>query len=189
MRFAADQVIQLHGDSGEGFWLIESGEVTLCRFGAEGEMTVYASLGPGELFGELAHFAGVPRQVDAVAGSAAVLVRIEADLVDHLLAQHPSFARWLLKSLANQLRVALDRIEGFSQMSAQQRIIQLLVEMAQRDGPRIVVTQQRLGELTGTSRITTGQVLRRLARLGHVSLEYRSITVHKPGAMTELHDA
>lgn len=176
-HFAAGAMIQQQGDEGDGFWLIRSGTVTLCRFTPDGGVTVFGVLGPGDLFGELAYFAGLSRQVDALAEDDATLVRIGAPLIEHLLAREPEFAQWLLKSLSNQLRAALDRIEEGRQLSARQRVIRLLVDMARRDGPALTVSQQALGELIGVSRITAGQILRDLAAGGLIRLKYRRISV------------
>ena len=76
LSFAAGQLIQQQGDVGDGFWMIESGRVAICRFAPDGGVTTFAVLGSGDLFGELAHFAGTARQVDAVADDAAVLVAL-----------------------------------------------------------------------------------------------------------------
>lgn len=176
-RFAAGALIQQQGDDGDGFCLIETGTVAMCRFAESGSVTVYAVLGPGDLFGELAHFAGVPRQVDAVADEDAELIWIGASLIDHLLETEPQFARWLLKSIANQLRIALDRIDEDSRLSARVRVVRALVDMARRDGAEIDMTQQALGELLGISRITAGQILRELQAAGLLRLEYRRIVV------------
>lgn len=176
-RFEAGELIQQRGDSGRGFWLVESGEVMICRFGTQGELTVYGVLGEGDLFGELAHFSEIPRQVEVVAETDAVLGRFDPPLIDQLLESEPGFARWLLKSLANQLRAALNRIDGDGQLSAELRIIRRLVDMANRNGRELRLTQQALGELIGISRITVGQVLRKLEKRGLVCLEYRRIVV------------
>lgn len=174
---AAGAMIQSRGDEDDGFWLIAAGSVSVCRFGADGNVTVFAVLGAGDVFGELAHFGGVPRQVDAVAQSDAVLVRIGADLIDRLLAQEPNFARWLLKSLANQLRAALNRIESDRNLSAELRVIRAIVSMARRQGPELSVTQQALADLVGVSRVTTGRVVGKLAQVGLIQLAYRRIEV------------
>lgn len=179
-HFDAGALIQQKGDGGDGFWLIKSGTVSLCRFAADGNVTIFGVLGSGDLFGELAYFAGVTRQVDAIADGKASLVRISAPLIERLLANQPQFARWLLKSLSNQLRTALDQIEGDRQLSAEQRIVRRLLEMVHRDGPVLAISQQQLGELIGVSRVTSGQVLRRLAQNELVSLEYGRIIVLDP---------
>lgn len=145
-----------------------------------GSITVYAVLGPGELFGELAYLAGVSRQVDAVADEDTVLVRISTLLVDGLLETEPMFARWLLKSLVNQLRLALDRIEGDNHLPAQARMIRVLADLTQRNGLEIAITQQALGELIGVSRVTAGHILHELEALQLLRLEYRRIIVIDP---------
>jgi CRP-like cAMP-binding protein len=149
-------------------------------------VTVFGVLGPNDLFGELAYFAGVSRQADALAESDAKLVRIGAPLIERLLATEPEFAHWLLKSLSNQLRVALDRIEEGRQLPAEQRMVRLLTEMARRDDKAIAVSQQTLGELIGVSRITAGQVLRSLARRGLIRLDYRRVTIPDPDRLAML---
>lgn len=179
-HFSAGALIQQKGDDGDGFWLVKSGTVSLCRFAANGDLTVFGVLGSGDLFGELAYFAGVTRQVDVVADEDATLVRINASLIEYLLANEPEFSRWLLKSLSNQLRVAIDRIDGERQLSAQQRLIRLLVEMTRREGGELEISQQKLSELIGVSRVTAGQILRRLAHDGLISLQYGRITVCQP---------
>ncbi|MFM5922924.1 MAG: Crp/Fnr family transcriptional regulator [Novosphingobium sp.] len=185
-RFAAGAIIQQQGDEGRGFWLVETGTVSICRFGPDGTVTIYAILGPGDLFGELAHFAGLTRQVDATAETDAAVVRIDARLIDRLLAEEPDFVRWLLKSLSTQLSAALDRIDRDRNLPALARIARLLSDMALRDGLDLAVTQQSLADVVGVSRITAGKVLGELAQSGLVRLGYRRVTVTDLAALTAL---
>ena len=175
-------------DAGDGFWLVASGTVSLCRFAADGNVTVFGVLGAGDLFGELAYFAGTRRQVDAVADEASRLVSIGPALIERLLASEPEFARWLLKSLSNQLRAAIDQIDGERQLSAEQRLVRLLLDLFGREGAELTISQQRLGELIGVSRVTSGQILRRLAQHGLVSLKYGRITVCDAAGLAALED-
>lgn len=177
MVFSAGQFVQQQGDGSDGFWMIEAGRVAICRFGAEGAVTVFAVLGPGDLFGELAHFAGTPRQVDAIAEEPAELVRVGAAQVDRLLAEEPHFGRALLSSLAHQLRLALDLIDRERSLTAEARIARLLLDMADREGSELALTQQSLADRAGVSRVTAGQVLARLEQVGAVRRGYRRIAV------------
>lgn len=185
-QFPAGTLVQHQGDDGDGFWLIKSGTVSLCRFAADGNVTIFGVLGSGDLFGELAYFAGVARQVDAVVDEDATLIRINASLIERLLASEPEFARLLLKSLSSQLRAAIDHIDASRRFSAEQRMIRLLVKMVQRDGTHLAISQQELGELIGVSRITSAHLLRRLEHSGLISLEYRRITVLNPAKLAGL---
>lgn len=184
--YPAGALVQQKGDDGDGFWLVKSGTVSLCRFGADGDVTVFGVLGSGDLFGELAYFAGVKRQVDAVADEDATLVRINAVLIERLLASEPEFSRWLLKSLSNQLRTAIDQVDGERQLSAEQRMARMLADMARGEGTELEISQQKLGELIGVSRVTSGQILRRLAHDGLISLRYGRITVRQPALLAAI---
>jgi len=183
-RFDASAVVQQKGDRADGFWLIEAGNVSVCRFGAEGGVTIFAVLGPGDLFGELAHFTGVARQVDVVAETDVTMIRVDTAAINALLDAEPAFARWLLKSLAHQLRSALDRIDGDRTLSAEDRVKRLLKDMVTRDGPELHITQEALANYVGVSRVTMGAILNRLSRAGLIRLSYRQIYVTNPDALT-----
>jgi len=177
IAYAAGQVIQQQGDRSDGFWMIEFGRVAICRFAADGGVTVFGELGAGDLFGELAHFAGTARQVDAVAEKPSVLVRVSARQIDHLLATEPDFAGALLVSLAHQLRQALDQIDRDRRLTADARIARLLLDLAQREGMEIAVTQQSLAGRAGLSRVTAGQVLAKFEQAGAVQRRYRRVVI------------
>lgn len=177
MTFAPGQVIQQQGDRGDGFWMIESGRVSICRFGADGGVTVFGELGAGDLFGELAHFAGTARQVDAVAEASSVLVLVGARQIDRLLAEEPDFARALLASLAHQLRQAIEQIDRDRTLAADARVARLLFDLAEREGLEIAATQQSLADRAGLSRVTTGHVLGRLEQAGVIQKRYRKVVI------------
>jgi len=176
-RFASDTQVLHRGDPGTGFWLIESGHVMACRFGPEGERTLFAVLGPGDLVGELACFAGLTQQVHAITEGEASLVWIDMAQVDRLLADGPHFAKWMLGALANKLRSALDRVEGDLHLPAQARIARVLADMAAREGPELEFTQQELADHVGVSRVTAGKVLASLAAQGLVERRYGRLRV------------
>lgn len=182
-RFAAGGTIQIRGASTDGYWLIVSGSVTVCRFGLDGETTVFGVLGCGQLFGELAFFAGIERQVDAIAAEDCELVWIDRRLNDALLDADPRFAKALLASLANQLRVTLNRIEADSHRTAQQRAALVLADLAQANPGSLRLTQQQLADQLGVSRITIGQVMTRLSEAGLIRRGYGRIEVPDPGIL------
>lgn len=175
--FSRGASIQQQGGTGNGFWLVEDGAVTVCRYDRDGGMTVYGVLGPGDLFGELAYFAGIERQVDAYAESDATLIWIDGALADRLLADDPGLARHLLASLANQLRIALNQVEAGRIASPRDRLVRLLAGLCERDGPVITATQQQLAELVGVSRVTIGHLLKDLREQGILAPGYGSLRV------------
>lgn len=171
------------GDPSTGFWLIKSGYLMACRFGQEGERTLFAILGSGDLVGEVSCFAGLDQHINAVTEGDTELVWIAMADVDKLLAKEPQFARWLLNAMASKLRTALDRVEGDQSHSAKARISRVLADIATNEGREIAMTQQDLADLVGASRVTVGQILSSLAKNGLISLGYRKINVVDPIAL------
>jgi CRP-like cAMP-binding protein len=112
------------------------------------------------------------------------MVHVNARAISTLLDAEPDFARWLLKSLAHQLRTALDRIDSDRTMLAEGRVVRLLKDMVSRDGPELHTTQEALANYVGISRVTMGAILNKLARAGLVRLSYRKIYVTNPDALT-----
>lgn len=184
--YAKGRTIIRQGDQANGFWLIREGQVTICRFGAQGALTVFAVLGPGDLLGDIACLAGTRRQVDAIAEEDADLIWIDQTQVEALLAGEPKIARWLLASLAAQLSIALNRIETNQSLSAEARLARFLSDLAERDGQTIKVTQQELANFIGVSRVTIGHIIRRMADAGLVKLGYKALTILQPAQLQML---
>ena len=179
-RFAAGSWVQHSGDDGNGFWLIRRGNVAACRYGEDGGLTIFAVLGPGDLFGELAYFAKTKRQADAIAQSDADLVWIGPVLIQQLLSTQPGFAETLLRSLASQLRAALDRIDIARHGKGEARLAAALIEMAKsgaQEAQDIICTQQELADYVGISRVQTGAILTKLEQQGTIKRGYGKITI------------
>lgn len=176
-QFSAGQFIQHQGDPGDAFWAVIDGYVTIGRHSADGAFTHFAVLAAGDLFGELAFFTGVPRQVDAIAEGGASMIAIDRPLLRQLMAADVGWAELLLRSLSRQLASALDTIDAERRLSATDRLAHLLVTMARSSAGRDTVdaTQQQLADLLGVSRVTLGAAMGELARLGQVEQRYRQI--------------
>jgi CRP-like cAMP-binding protein len=180
-RFADGQFVQQQGDPGDAFWAVVEGHVLVGRYAEDGGFTAFAVLGPGDLFGELAFFTGVPRQADALASGPARLVAIDRPLLRRLMAADVGWAELLLRSLGRQLAGALDIIDAERRLGSADRLLRLLRMMAvdadaKADGGTSVrATQQQLADLLGVSRVTLGAALRDLTARGLVETGYGRI--------------
>ncbi|MCA0210778.1 MAG: Crp/Fnr family transcriptional regulator [Proteobacteria bacterium] len=181
-EFADGQFVQHQGDPGDAFWVVVDGHVAVGRYAEDGAFTLFAVLGTGDLFGELAFFTGVPRQVDAVASGGAALIAIDRPLLRRLMTADVGWAELLLRSLSRQLAGALDLIDSERRLSTVERLAQLLGVMAQDSatGDIVRVTQQQLAHLLGVSRVTLGAALGELAGQGLVERGYRHIRLCRP---------
>ncbi|MDZ3830453.1 MAG: Crp/Fnr family transcriptional regulator [Sphingopyxis sp.] len=176
-RFADGQFVQYQGDPGDSFWAVIEGNVIVGRYAEDGGFTAFAVLGPGDLFGELAFFTGVPRQVDAIASGPARLIAIDRPLLRALMTADIGWAELLLRSLGRQLAVSLDMIDAERRLGTADRLRHLLSVMAADapDGMTVRATQQQLADLLGVSRVTLGAALRELTARGVVARGYGHI--------------
>jgi predicted acylesterase/phospholipase RssA/CRP-like cAMP-binding protein len=102
-RYRKGEVVFVEGGSGDSMYLIESGQVKVVS-DMDGEERLFAYLGPGNFFGEMALLLGEPR-------SATVKVDIDAELwvlhkadMGELLEQYPSIAVTISRELSRRLR-------------------------------------------------------------------------------------
>lgn len=175
--FADGQFIQHQGDVGHAIWAMVEGHVTVGRFSSDGGFTHFAVLGKGDLFGELAFFTGVRRQVDVLATGPAKLIAIDRPLLRRLMANDVGWAELLLRSLSRQLAGALDVIDHERRLTTPQRLLALLRTMAANSdrAGEVTATQQQLADLLGVSRVTLGSALGELTAAGEVKRGYGRI--------------
>lgn len=177
--FAKGQIIQQRGDVAKEFWYIESGSVQIGRYGIDGRLTMFALIGAGDTFGELAFMGEFSRTVDAIAGADCTLIRIGDSELQSLMDSNPTIIRLLLKTMALTVQEAFDLIESSRSLSVPQRLAQALLQLCgdQGDGTQIIVTQQELADLVGVSRISLGKALTKLHAAAVVEPGYGSLRV------------
>ena len=180
--FADGQFVQHQGDPGDAFWAVIEGHVLVGRYAEDGAFTAFAVLGPGDIFGELAFFTGLERQVDAIASGPARLVAIDRPLLRRLMQEDVGWAELLLRSLGRQLAVSLDIIDAERRLPTAERLGRLIAAMAADapDGCTVAATQQQLADLLGVSRVTLGAALRELEARGALTRGYGCIKLRAP---------
>lgn len=103
VQYGAGARIFTEGDAGDCAYLIEEGYVEIVR-GEGRRRLVVATLGPGEIFGEMAGIDGDRRSASALALHETVLMPISAaQLDDAIQSEHP-LTQLLLRSLVRRLR-------------------------------------------------------------------------------------
>ena len=95
--------IFFEGDPGDAMFIVESGSIGIVK-AVEGESIRLATLGDGELFGEMAIIDGGKRMASAVAEEDSVLLRIPRETLEAKIAAYDPFLQALIKILINNLR-------------------------------------------------------------------------------------
>jgi CRP/FNR family transcriptional regulator, cyclic AMP receptor protein len=98
---AEGHVLAREGEQGSELLIVVDGKVRLERSGRP-----MATLGPGDIFGEMSLIDGEPRSATAVAESPLILLVVHRREFWHLLEQVPTMQERVLKTLSQRLRAA-----------------------------------------------------------------------------------
>lgn len=104
-RYAAGETIFAKGDPGDRMFVITAGTVSI-----EDEDGPIDTLGPGELFGELALIDAAPRTASAVAQTDCTVAPIDRSRFLFLVQQTPYFAVQVMQTMAERMRAERARL-------------------------------------------------------------------------------
>ena len=102
--FNAGDLVFSEGSVGRQMYVINAGRVTVLR-SANGQQVQIGSLGPGDIFGEMALVDDLPRSATVVAAEGNTrILEIDHALFIYLVGQQPTFALMVLKAISLRLR-------------------------------------------------------------------------------------
>jgi len=186
--FPAGTRVFHEGDSSDACYIVKEGSFRVTREHTDGRAITLATLGPGEIFGELAMLDGDKRSASAEAVTDGELLALPAADVRGLLARHPEIALKLVAGLVRRLRAANVRLSKQSFQTVPSRVAGILAQLsreAQDNGDSaaevtIRMNQTDLAQLAGTSRESVSRFLAELERAGVVRSGRGRVTVLDP---------
>jgi CRP/FNR family transcriptional regulator len=188
--FPAGTRVFHEGDRSDACYIVREGSFRVTREHSDGRAITLATLGPGEVFGELAMLDGDTRSASAEALSDGELLALPAVDVKGLLARHPEISVKLVAALVRRLRAANERISRQSVQTVPSRVagvLSQLVSETPRSGDDGEVTirmnQADLAQLAGTSRESVSRFLADLERAGIVRSGRGRVTVCDPAKL------
>ena len=103
--YEPQEALFFEGDTGRNIYYVYRGSVGVYNTIDKGEIQI-ASIGEGEVFGEMAYLLGRARMATVRALESTVLIRIPPDVFEQLLETNIFFAREMVLVLTNRLRKA-----------------------------------------------------------------------------------
>jgi CRP/FNR family transcriptional regulator, cyclic AMP receptor protein len=188
--FPAGTRVFHEGDRSDACYIVREGSFRVTREHSDGRAITLATLGPGEVFGELAMLDGDTRSASAEALSDGELLALPAVDVRSLLARHPEISVKLVAALVRRLRAANERISRQSFQTVPSRVAGVLSQLV-AETPRsgedgevtIRMNQADLAQLAGTSRESVSRFLADLERAGVVRSGRGRVTVCDSGKL------
>jgi CRP/FNR family transcriptional regulator len=173
------------GDESDACYVIRSGEVRVTREHSDGRAIALATLGSGEIVGELAMLDGEVRSASVEALTDVELLAIAARDMRALLERNPEITAKLVIALTRRVRETNERVARQSFQTVPSRVAGVLSQLVAeadgdggaRDGITIRMNQSDLAQLAGTSRESVSRFLAVLERAGVVRVGRGRVTV------------
>jgi len=177
------------GEPSRGFYVVQSGAVSVHRMNAAGKERVIHVFRTGESFGEaaLASPTGYPAAARAIEPSSVLLVP-KAPILE-LIGRRPDLALRMLGSMSGHLRVLVGMLEDLTLRDVETRLLNWLVKRAvPRAGStgaavQLPGTKRVLAAELGTSSETLSRTLARLRDRGLITVAARAIAVPDTGRL------
>jgi CRP-like cAMP-binding protein len=146
-KLAADEVLFVAGDPGNGFYRVEEGLLKISIVSAAGAERILAILGPGAIVGDLAIIDGKPRSASVSALRDSKLLFVSQSAFDAFAERNPEIYKYLAKVLAARLRDTDEIVAAGSFLPLKGRVARALLDLAHAfgksvDGGRIVIRQK-----------------------------------------------
>ncbi len=103
-KYGAREVLFKQGDSGSEMFIILRGRVAVLLDSTDGPPFVIAELGPGDFFGEMSLLEGVPRSATIRSLEDTIVITIDENNFEAVIAQQPQIAYRIMKGLSSRLR-------------------------------------------------------------------------------------
>lgn len=170
------------GEIARTIYLIKAGKLKLVQVTVEGREIIFDIVGPGEVIGETALFKEQKWLFSGIAQEETRLCCFNREQFEVLINQNPNLALGIISHLSQKLYETLRQARENIGIPVKEKLIRLLMRLAQEHGRKIpgaviielVVTQQDLADMIGSSRVMVAQVIRELKKTGIVSKRDRN---------------
>jgi CRP-like cAMP-binding protein len=184
-RFERGALLFSEGEPCAGLFLVASGKIRIFKLSAAGREQVLAVEGPGSSFAELPVFDGGNYPASAAAQEDAEVLFISRKDFQNYCREHPDVALKVIAVVGSRLRRLVGIIEDLSFTTVRQRLIALLLRLAEasgtpsKEGVRLELTKthQDLAAELGTVRELVSRNLSRLQAEGFLDVDGRRIVV------------
>jgi CRP/FNR family transcriptional regulator, cyclic AMP receptor protein len=174
VKLAADQVLFLAGDPGDGCYRLNEGLLKVSIASPKGAERILAILGPGSIVGDMAMIDGRTRSASVSALRDCSLSFVSRAAFETFAEQKPEIYKYLVAMLAVRLREADHLVAAGSFLPPKGRVACALLDLAKafgRDvgGRRILIqqkiTQSDVAAMAGIARENVSRILNEWMRL------------------------
>jgi len=184
-QYGRSEILFSEGDACRGLFIVGRGKIRIFKLAASGREQTLAIEGPGSSFAELPVFDGGNYPASAAASEDTDVLFISRKDFQDFCREHPEVGLKVIAVVGSRLRRLVGIIEDLSFTTVRQRLIALILRMAQTSTTRssegvhveLTQSQQDLAAELGTVRELISRNLGRLQAEGYVEVNGRNIVV------------
>ncbi|HVL56594.1 MAG TPA: Crp/Fnr family transcriptional regulator, partial [Burkholderiaceae bacterium] len=178
--YAGASVVCRKGERVEAWIGVLDGLLKISSVSAQGKPVTFAGIPPGGWFGEGSLLKEEPRRYDAVALRDSTIALMPRTTFLWLLDTSIPFNRFLLTQLNERLGQFIATVEFDRLLDPEGRVARCLAGLFNPHlypgaGPRLPISQEEIGYLSGVSRQRVNQALQVLERAGLLQVEYGAL--------------
>jgi CRP-like cAMP-binding protein len=188
--FSRGETIFSEGETGNGFYVTESGRVKIFKLSPDGKEQILHLFGPGEPFGEVPVFEGRNFPAHAVALETSRLVFFPRSAFIALIKRTPSLALNMLAVLSRRLRRFAALVDDLSLKEVPGRLAAHLLFLSHsREGSDVLeleISKSLLAAMLGTIPETLSRILTKMVKQGLIQSDGPRIQILDRGGLSEL---
>jgi CRP-like cAMP-binding protein len=173
---------------------VVEGTLKVVTTSEEGHDLVFSTLGPGDVFGEVAVLCEGERTATVVALTDCELVVVDRRELLAFLRSHPDAALRLMAVLAQRVRNLSEFVEDTHFLNLPVRLAKKLVAYAESHGRRCAegvrielrLSQEEWGDLVGATRESINKQMRAWTDQGLIRVDHGCVVLLRPEALEAL---
>ncbi|MDR1296037.1 MAG: Crp/Fnr family transcriptional regulator [Deltaproteobacteria bacterium] len=191
--FEAGQAVFCQGDPAKSIFLIKSGSIRLSRVMENGTEVIMDIRKPGDCLGEyilndLESDYAYP--VSAWCLDRVVTCSFTRQAFEDMVLNIPAIALKIIKTMAGRITALTERIEAMSQIHLEEKIYQVLLNVAREHGHKrsagsyaldLQLTHEDLGFLVGAHRVSVTRIMKRLKQSGRIFNDGKLLVIKGAG--------
>ncbi len=165
------EVVFYQSDTSTDLYIVLEGAVRASLLGEDGEELILTAFNKGDFFGEMSLLDGKPRSATIIANEDSMLGVLKRERFLRAIKNDPAIAIDLLSAVVQRLRMADNMIESLAFLDVNERLLNLLLQIAAAKGEKDEngflrikkLTHKEMASHTGSSREAITKVIKVLA--------------------------
>jgi CRP-like cAMP-binding protein len=177
------QEVFAQGDPANQMFLLKAGRVKLSKITAEGNEITLDIRKAGDFLGESMLIEDADYPLTALCLEDALTCGFTKTAFEKLILKNPNIGLQVIKNLSNRINWLTERVGSFSLTNLEDRLYQVLTQVAREHGvksprgPQIQfpLTHEELGFLVGAHRVSITKAMKALRETGRILQEGRTL--------------